>query len=486
MQMMMSMAGVSEDTSRMSMDEMAQFQRILEHGDEDEDPTGFDPSFHVPEEAPAKRAGTRNLTRPSVAQQAQNYPLRMATFQGKQTSMICQNGTGACALVAICNALLLQDRLRSKTSGMISSEALILMLSEMIFSDNSHMLTGDARRQYEHDVASVVEIMPKLPYEMELDVRFHGVKQFDYFSSNTIFDLFDINLYHGWLVDPQDVDSNIALEEFSHKQAVAFVASCEAGGEDESFGSPMEALQSLHRGEAVSRFLQATEGQLTAYGLSQLLSTMKDMELGILYRCGQFDVICKRANRLYMLYSAPGAADSRVVWESLTLQGSPQRFDGNFQAIQPGQEHMSSMASATATMSQTVSDEEFARRLQEEEALHAIREQRQSDQRHANSSNPDYITVEDARAPPAYAAPQVSHMSPQVRTDAVAVTNVDAHVTTLTPTRRSVVNVAGLETAPRPTPQFMYGEFNERQGSAPVLNPDALAPPPKKGCCVLV
>ena len=36
-----------------------------------------------------------------------------------------------------------------------------------------------------------------------MNVKFTGVDEFEYTSELLIFDILHINLYHGWLVDPQ-------------------------------------------------------------------------------------------------------------------------------------------------------------------------------------------------------------------------------------------------------------------------------------------
>lgn len=46
-------------------------------------------------------------------------------------------------------------------------------------------------------------VLPKLSTGLDVNVRFTGVSDFEYTPECIVFDLLNIPLYHGWLVDPQ-------------------------------------------------------------------------------------------------------------------------------------------------------------------------------------------------------------------------------------------------------------------------------------------
>lgn len=46
-------------------------------------------------------------------------------------------------------------------------------------------------------------VLPKLSTGLDVNVRFTGVADFEYTPECIVFDLLDIPLFHGWLVDPQ-------------------------------------------------------------------------------------------------------------------------------------------------------------------------------------------------------------------------------------------------------------------------------------------
>lgn len=53
------------------------------------------------------------------------------------------------------------------------------------------------------NVADAIGILSKLTTGIDVNVRFHDVKGFEFTDEIAIFDLLDISLVHGWLVDPQ-------------------------------------------------------------------------------------------------------------------------------------------------------------------------------------------------------------------------------------------------------------------------------------------
>ena len=53
------------------------------------------------------------------------------------------------------------------------------------------------------NVADAIGILAKLTTGIDVNVRFHDVKGFEFTDEIAIFDLLDISLVHGWLIDPQ-------------------------------------------------------------------------------------------------------------------------------------------------------------------------------------------------------------------------------------------------------------------------------------------
>lgn len=53
------------------------------------------------------------------------------------------------------------------------------------------------------NISDSMTVLPKLSTGLDVNVRFTGVSDFEYTPECIVFDLLNIPLYHGWLVDPQ-------------------------------------------------------------------------------------------------------------------------------------------------------------------------------------------------------------------------------------------------------------------------------------------
>lgn len=53
------------------------------------------------------------------------------------------------------------------------------------------------------NINDTMTVLPKLSTGLDVNVRFTGVSDFEYTPECIVFDLLNIPLYHGWLVDPQ-------------------------------------------------------------------------------------------------------------------------------------------------------------------------------------------------------------------------------------------------------------------------------------------
>uniref|UniRef100_A0A2K5V6L1 Ubiquitin carboxyl-terminal hydrolase n=1 Tax=Macaca fascicularis TaxID=9541 RepID=A0A2K5V6L1_MACFA len=82
------------------------------------------------------------------------------------------------------------------------------------------------RLNYEQNMSDAMAILHKLQTGLDVNVRFTGVRVFEYTPECIVFDLLDIPLYHGWLVDPQIDDIVKAVGNCSYNQLVEKIISC--------------------------------------------------------------------------------------------------------------------------------------------------------------------------------------------------------------------------------------------------------------------
>lgn len=59
-----------------------------------------------------------------------------------------------------------------------------------------------------HCVDDVMRLLPRMLHGLDVNVKFTGgIRDFEPTPEMSIFDLFNLNLVHGWLIDPQDTDT---------------------------------------------------------------------------------------------------------------------------------------------------------------------------------------------------------------------------------------------------------------------------------------
>uniref|UniRef100_A0A3B4ZRB6 Ubiquitin carboxyl-terminal hydrolase n=2 Tax=Stegastes partitus TaxID=144197 RepID=A0A3B4ZRB6_9TELE len=91
------------------------------------------------------------------------------------------------------------------------------------------------------NMSDAMAVLHKLQTGLDVNVKFTGVRVFEYTPECIVFDLLDIPLYHGWLVDPQMHDIVKAVGNCSYNQLVEKIISCkqsdnsELAGEGECF-----------------------------------------------------------------------------------------------------------------------------------------------------------------------------------------------------------------------------------------------------------
>lgn len=72
-------------------------------------------------------------------------------------------------------------------------------------------------------MSDAMAVLHKLQTGLDVNVKFTGVRVFEYTPECIVFDLLDIPLYHGWLVDPQ-VRSNVLLSPLTSLKPADFIA----------------------------------------------------------------------------------------------------------------------------------------------------------------------------------------------------------------------------------------------------------------------
>ena len=225
---------------------------------------------------------------------------------------------------------------------------LYLILGDTMLECVPKNLDPDRRLDYEANVSDAVILLPKLQTGIDVNVKFSGVSEFEYTPECIIFDLFNIVLYHGWLVDPQQEEVVKAVDGLSYNQLVEKII-----GDKNSTDSTLVS-QSL----VAHNFLEESASQLTYHGLCELVTMMKENELAIFFRNNHFSTIYKHKNvriplfcfyailhffqfdflqEIFLLVTDQGfLKENSVVWETLnSIDGDGQFVDSEFITAPP-------------------------------------------------------------------------------------------------------------------------------------------------------
>ncbi len=88
----------------------------------------------------------------------------------------------------------MQERLISLVAG---------YLLDVTAPDESGKIAADVAANLQRNVSDAIQLLPKLTTGIDVNVRFHDIRAFEFTEETAIFDLLNLSLVHGWLVDPQ-------------------------------------------------------------------------------------------------------------------------------------------------------------------------------------------------------------------------------------------------------------------------------------------
>lgn len=135
-----------------------------------------------------------------------SYLIKRVHFFRREVPIIVQNKNGPCPLLAIANVLLLRNQLQlHQDAGQISEARLMSLVAERLLDTNLNVSGKDAAyvSNQQQNISDAIALLSKLATGIDVNVRFRSVVDFEFTSECAIFDLLDISLVHGWLVDPQ-------------------------------------------------------------------------------------------------------------------------------------------------------------------------------------------------------------------------------------------------------------------------------------------
>ncbi|NXS54314.1 MINY1 hydrolase, partial [Brachypteracias leptosomus] len=322
----------------------------------------------------------------SPGREADFYCVKWITWKGERTPVITQSENGPCPLLAIMNILFLQWKATSRClqvklppqKEVITAEELMAHLGDCILATQPRESSEGLQLNFQQNINDTMMVLPKLSTGLDVNVRFTGVSDFEYTPECIIFDLLNVPLYHGWLVDPQTPEVVQAVGKLSYNQLVEKIITCKQASDSSLVSEGLVAEQ----------FLESTASQLTYHGLCELTAAVREGELSVFFRNNHFSTMIKHKGHLYLLVTDQGfLQEERVVWESLhTVDGDSCFCDTHFhlshngataapldprlQQRQVDQDYMIALSLQQGQEPSGLSDLELARQLQQEEYQH--------------------------------------------------------------------------------------------------------------------
>ncbi|WJZ82317.1 hypothetical protein VitviT2T_002086 [Vitis vinifera] len=151
------------------------------------------------------------------------HKTKVVQFLGRTTPIILQNENGPCPLLAICNVLLLKNNLNlSPDIAEVSQQKLLSLVAERLIDSNSNINNKDAGyvENQQQNISDAIDLLPCLATGIDVNIKFRRIGDFEFTRECAIFDLLDIPLYHGWIVDPQDSETANAIGSKSYNALV--------------------------------------------------------------------------------------------------------------------------------------------------------------------------------------------------------------------------------------------------------------------------
>ena len=154
--------------------------------------------------------------------------------------IVLQNENGPCPLLAACNCLLFRGSIQlpgGPSIRYVSVDTLVELLAEKILDTGSslmmspHTITrndrSDSGNHHYHadanaqqNVADAIDILPTLAQGLDVNVGFSSIQDFEFTAECAVFDILNIRLVHGWLIDENDTQTKRAVNHRSYNQIV--------------------------------------------------------------------------------------------------------------------------------------------------------------------------------------------------------------------------------------------------------------------------
>ncbi|KAL0727235.1 hypothetical protein Bca4012_023328 [Brassica carinata] len=157
---------------------------------------------------PARKKETNQASQNEARRKDLSYKTKEIKFRKRDKRIILQNENGPCPLIAICNVLLLRNDVNLHPDRFqVSQERLLSLVADVLFDSDDDEFTENRQQK----IADAINLLPSFADGINVDIKFRRIDDFECTPELAIFELLKIPLYHGWIVDPQDFETAIAI-----------------------------------------------------------------------------------------------------------------------------------------------------------------------------------------------------------------------------------------------------------------------------------
>ncbi|RCN38403.1 hypothetical protein ANCCAN_15680 [Ancylostoma caninum] len=144
------------------------------------------------------------------------FKVKTIHFDSLKFSIVTQNLNGPCPLIALVNVLVLKGIARLPSSGHVTRDALTHLVADTLLQMRPDNMNTHVESNYNRNLDDVINLLPDLGKGLDVNIRFRHVTDFEFTPALSLFDLLRVNLYHGWLPDPQFVEIQNAIGELTY------------------------------------------------------------------------------------------------------------------------------------------------------------------------------------------------------------------------------------------------------------------------------
>jgi hypothetical protein len=142
-----------------------------------------------------------------------------AVLKNAQRHILLQNENGPCPLLAAANALFLRGDIELPRACVSSGVASLDDISNVL-ADQALQNAGE----HSFHLNELLTIFPSLQDGMDINPKFtSGVSGMEYTSHLTAFEMLRVDIVHGWLLDPQDLDMVELIGNRTYNELVELV-----------------------------------------------------------------------------------------------------------------------------------------------------------------------------------------------------------------------------------------------------------------------